>query len=104
MLAQEGGLYTFEDVLEAIKKGQMQSFTLGDTWVITTLYSYPRKKVLHILYVIGAMGDLVKMESEVIDFAKSHGAEMITANGRLGWLKRHFPGWQGTAVCWRKEI
>jgi hypothetical protein len=48
-----GDLYTFDDIMALIKEGKMQSFTCGDTWIVTQVNEFPRKKVLEIALVVG---------------------------------------------------
>ena len=104
LLAREGGLYTFADIMDAINRGEMQSFAHDDTWVITQVLTYPRRKVLNIAYVVGKIDEAYRLEPEIVAYAKSVGADMLQATARLGWKKRMSPGWSEYALCMRKEI
>lgn len=94
LLEEQGGFYTFEDILDCIHRGTMQSFADGDTWVITQVHEFPRKKVVEVAYVIGDMDTLKRMEAKVEKFAREIGADMLIATGRLGWQNKYFPGWK----------
>lgn len=98
VLEQHGGFYTYEDILGLIETGRMQSFAEGDTWVVTQVHEFPRKKVLEIAFVIGNIEDLHKIEPKLEAFKKEIGADMLTATGRVGWSRRHFPGWEATSL------
>jgi len=98
MLELQGGFYTFEDVMDHINAGKMQSFAKGDTWVITQVNEFPRKKVLEIAFVVGDISTLHELESDIEAFKTEIKADIITATGRLGWLRRHFKGWEVTSV------
>lgn len=104
LLAREGGLYTVADIMENIRDGRMQSFASGDTWVITQICQYPRRKVMNIAYVVGDINALYELERTIIEFAKENGVDMLQATARLGWKKRMSVGWNDHALCMRKEI
>lgn len=104
LLAREGNLYSFDDIMSSIQSGDMQGFTDGETWVVTSVVEYPQKKVLHVLYVLGNLDGVKALEPRIIEFAKNLGATMMMASGRLGWLKRVPMGWKSTSVSWHKEI
>lgn len=98
MLEEHGGLYTVEDILALIGEGKMQSFAKGDTWVVTQVHEFPRKKVLDIVFVVGDMEDLHELEPQLEEFRVKIGADFMSATGRLGWLRKHFKGWKPYSV------
>ncbi|QIG66097.1 acetyltransferase [Ochrobactrum phage vB_OspP_OH] len=104
LLKEMGGLYKFSDIIMAIREGKMQSFSLGRTWVVTQVHEFPRRKVVDIVFVIGDMEDVAQIEPEVEAFAHRIGATLLMANGRLGWLKRHFEGWKAVSCNFVREI
>lgn len=104
LLVRQGGLYTFDDVLACIDRGTMQSFAKGDTWAVTQIHIFPRRKVVDMVFVLGDMNDVKDLESEVIAFAKEIGATLLMATGRLGWLKSHFDGWHPVSANFVKEL
>ena len=87
LLERMGGLYTFADILDKIASGKMQSFSKGNTWAVTEIHDYPRRRVLDILFVVGDMDDLEDLYKTVIDFASSVDASLVRAHGRVGWVK-----------------
>lgn len=95
MLEDFGGFYTFDDIMENIKKGTMQSFSDGHSWAITQVHEFPRKKVVEIAFVIGDMDNLINnIQEEVLTFARSIGAELVMASGRVGWNKTMNKEWK----------
>lgn len=94
ILAKQGGFYTFEDIVDAVILGRMQSFSLNDTWVVTQVIDFPRKKVLDIVFVIGELEDLIALEDKIEEFRREIQADMLIATGRLGWMRKHFKGWK----------
>lgn len=98
LLEYQGGFYTVEDILQCIQVGTMQSFAQGDTWVVTQVHEFPRKKVLDIVFVLGERQDLHELEPQLEAFKQEIGADMMTATGRMGWLRSAFKGWEAHSV------
>lgn len=105
-LAREGGLYTVEDVVDLIKRGHMQGFVEKDTWVITEILEFPRKRVLALNFIVGNEEDFDVLHEQVIAFAREHGCEMLWGRGREGWIRRIIEkfGWEYINVTYAKEL
>lgn len=107
-LTNLGGLYSFEDLVEMIRTGEMQSFCNGDSWVVTQVNTYPRKTVVHIVMAVGVMEELLEIEKEVCSWAKSDevGATAIVASGRLGWdrMYRNQDRWEHLSNVYMRGI
>lgn len=104
MLRDSGDLYGFEDILDLIREGKMQSFALNDSWAVTQICEFPRKRVLDIVFVVGDLDDLEVLESDLIGFAREHGIPMGWANGRMGFMRKAFPGWEMVSATFMKEF
>jgi hypothetical protein len=98
MLEDHGGLYTFDDILDQIHSGKMQSFTDGQSWAVTAVHQFPQKTVLEVVFVVGNLDALKILEDQLLAFKEEVGAEMMMASGRLGWLKAKFDGWKAVSV------
>lgn len=98
LLEYQGGFYAVEDILQLIQEGKMQSFAKGDTWVVTQVHEFPRKKVLDIVFVLGEADDLRELEPQLEAFGQQIGADMMAATGRMGWLRKAFKGWKAHSV------
>jgi hypothetical protein len=95
VLDRMGGLYTVNDILEAIAARRMQSFVEGESWALTRIAIYPRCKVVEVLAVVGRLDEARVLHDRVLVFAAEVGASVIQAYGRSGWMpdaKRH--GWK----------
>lgn len=103
-LVHQGDLYSIQDVIDALNDGSMQSFTDGETWVITRISEFPRRKALDVMLVIGTLDGARAIEPQVINFAKEHGITLLTASGRIGWDKVKFDGWIPKNIEFYKEI
>jgi hypothetical protein len=85
VLARMGGLYTVDDILEAIYARRMQSFVEGESVAITRVALYPRAKVVEVLAVVGNLDEARVLHDRVLEFAAREGASIILAYGRVGW-------------------
>lgn len=105
-LLQFGGFYSFDDILERVMDGRMQSFAHKDSWVVTQISVYPRKRVLDIVLAFGEIDDLELIHSDVIGFARRLGIPMIAAMmGRDGWTPyAKNNGWNRVGSVFFKEV
>lgn len=86
VLNRAGDLYTLEDILGLVEKGEMQSWAEGDTWALTRLAVYPRATVVEVLAVVGALNEARVLHDRILVFAANAGARVIQAYGRFGWM------------------
>jgi hypothetical protein len=86
VLRRMGDMYRLEDILAKIADGTMQSFVLGDSWLITRIAAFPRRKVLEVIAAVGDKDEILILHDQMIEFAKAEGVGVITAYGRKGWL------------------
>jgi len=100
-----GGTHTFQDILEAIEDGRMQSFAINNTWAITQVIDFPRKRVLEIFLVVGDMAEAEKLHDEVLAYGKSIGCQVARTFGRDGWAKQaRARGWTEGQRVFLKEL
>ena len=55
--------------------------------IITVIQDVPRFRALHIWLAGGNLAELEAMMQEIEVFARAVGADRITFDGRLGWLR-----------------
>jgi hypothetical protein len=103
-LDMAGNVYTLTDIMGQIEKGTLQSHVENDTWAVTQVQNFPRKKVVDILYVVGYLDDSLRMEKKLEHWAGELGADMLTAAGREGWWNFRTPGWKQTGTMYAKEL
>lgn len=103
-LAVSGGLYTFADIVDAINEGRMQSFSEGDTWVVTQVDHFPRRTVVNITLVVGNLEEAKTILPRVYDLCKQVGADRITGFGRSGWWHHADKGWVRTGTLYHKDL
>ena len=85
VLARAGDLYTLSDILDAVDRGEMQSWVEGESWALTRVAQYPRAKVVEVLAVVGRLDEARVLHDRILIFAAETGARVIQAFGRHGW-------------------
>lgn len=103
-LKMEGGLYEYEDLLESLQTGMMQSFANGDSVIITRVTPFPRKKVLEIILLVGVAEEILALEPRLIEFAKQQGCDAMLGYGRNGWESFMTDGWRKVFAFYLKEF
>jgi hypothetical protein len=103
-LRQADDMYDLGDIEIGLKTGNMQGHVEGNTWAITQVHDYPKKRTVNILFVIGELEDSVKLEAKIEEWAKSVDADLITAIGRDGWWEHRVPGWRKLGTLYAKDI
>jgi len=103
-LSLGGNLYTLDDLEAELLAGNIQGHVEGDTWAITQIQNWPRRKVVNIMFVIGSIEHAGKLEEKISEWAKEIGASLVTAVGRDGWWVHRTPGWKIAGTLYSKEI
>ena len=93
-LAIGGNTHGPEDIARLVDEGRMQSWTKGDSFVVTEIVEYPRKKVMNVVIAVGDLQEVLSLIPAIADFGKDHGCESMRMQGRRGWgeVLPHF-GW-----------
>lgn len=105
ILLAQGGLYTFEDVLAELTDGRAQSFSEGESTVITSIRDFPRKRVLELRVAVGELQDIYSLQPRIVAFAKENGCELLLGSvGREGWDNFATPGWDKVASTWIRRL
>jgi hypothetical protein len=103
-LQRGNSLFNWADIDENLKSGKMQGHVEGNTWAITQVHEWPRRKSVNILYVVGTMEDVPKLEAKIERWAKEIGADFMTAMGRDGWSKFCPADWRKIGTLYSKDI
>lgn len=100
-----GGTHELQDILDAIKSGSMQSFVSGDSWAVTQVAEFPRKRVLEVLFLVGRLEDVPALRDQVEAFGRAVGADFVRAYGRPGWeATAKSLGWQPSQRIFAKDL
>src|SRR5262249_47130394 len=92
-LKQGGDLYELNDIINMMQSGHMQGHVVDDTWAVTKVCDWPKRRTVDIVIVVGDMEDTTAMENRIQNWAIGLGATRLTAIGRDGWWKVRTPGW-----------
>jgi len=99
-----GDLFSLDDIESGLTSGDLQGHVEGDTWAITQVHQWPRKKAVNVLFVVGTLENSVKLENKLEAWAKEQGATLLTAVGRGGWWSFRTPGWKIVGNLYSKVI
>ena len=86
-LDYQGGLFALSDILERISNGTMQSWVEGNSWAVTQISIYPRRRVLEIVAAVGDLGDCRILHGRILKFANEMNVDLVAAYGRRGWAR-----------------
>lgn len=110
-LERLGGLYLYEDIVEAVKNGTMQGHVVGDSWAVTQVTDTPRKRVLNIIFVAGRLKDMVELDAEVERWARENHVDIMMGTPRREWEnlirkpgKFRDTGWEHKTSLFMKEL
>jgi len=104
-LVYTGGTHIWEDIVDGIMESRMQLWPSPKGCIVTEIVVYPRKKVLNIFLAGGELDQILDMNDDVREWAKSHGCEAAIISGRIGWKKPLIPeGWKLMYANFQKEI
>lgn len=96
---------TFMDILEGIESGQYQFWPGKQSAIVTQIMVYPQRKGLHFFLAGGDLDELIHMQREITDWARSRDCDHVSLAGRMGWKKAlQDEGWDKTSVLMAKEI
>lgn len=106
-LEKFGGLYTWEDILDGLQKGDMQMFSYENSFVVTKVSDYPRKRVLDLMLAYGVKSELKELEPQLLRFAEKVGATtMMASMSRRGWEAQMVEGdgWTVVGTMFLKDL
>jgi hypothetical protein len=86
-LDYQGGLYALNDILERIADGTMQSWVHENSWAVTQISIYPRRRLLEIVAAVGDLGDCRILHGQILKFANEMNVDLVAAYGRRGWAR-----------------
>lgn len=104
-LLEGGETHTFDDILAGIRSNRYQWWPGLNSFVVTEIMDYPRKRVCHVFLAGGELEEIRAIRTWVEEWAKSIGCSAATIYGRAGWERElKGEGWRRTAVCLEKAL
>lgn len=94
-----GDTHTIEDLVEALKRGEMQIFHNDRAVIVTEVVQAPRRRYLHLFLVAGDMDAVDALGPQVTAFARDQGCEFARAQVRPGFEPAlRSRGWRKTQL------
>ena len=96
-LRRAGETHSLDDVVQALHRGHMQVLYNEDAAIVTQITQAPRKRVLDVFMALGELGAVAALSPDLIERARSAGAEFGRAYVRpglvdplkaMGWTSR----------------
>jgi hypothetical protein len=106
-LDAQGGLWTLTDILERISDGRMQSFVYNNSWIVTQISVFPRRRLLEIVAAVGDLRDCRILHGKILAFANEMNVDLVAAYGRRGWARdADRNGWKikTTSYLYHKDL
>lgn len=104
VLKDAGDLYSFQDILGEVERGKMQSFSTGESLVITRISVFPRRRVLEIIAAAGTLEELKTLQNRIYLFALENDCASVMAMGRSGWERLMSDGWTKIHSTYMKDL
>jgi hypothetical protein len=100
-----GNTHTVQDIIAEIEAGTMQGFVEEDSWAVTQIHQFPRKRLLEIWMVVGELRNIDTLHARVVSYARETGCDLVRTFGRLGWKPTADRlGWKLKASAWVLEL
>lgn len=103
--AEMGHTHDLEDIVALVREGAMQSFVVRDTWAVTQILDFPKKRVLEVVLIVGNLDAVEEVFEQVFAFAKEQACDFVRAFGRGGWKGHALArGWQNGQCVFVKSV
>lgn len=102
-----GNTHSFEDVQDAISKGQVQFWPGAHSAIITEIIEYPRRRALNFWLAGGNLAELEAIYLTAEAWGREQGCTVASTSGRPGWERTFLTrrqGWQPRTVVMTKEL
>jgi len=107
-LDESGNLFSVEDVLDLVERGQYQLWQDGDSVVVTEVIVLPQAKVLNFLLAAGSIPTLSRMVPVLENWGSIvEGCTLAATTGRRGWERSFLTkeqGWKANHVVLTKAL
>lgn len=82
-----GNTHGPDDVAHAVKQGRMQSWTNGDSLIVTEVLEFPKTKALNVFLAVGNLDEVLALLPDLEEFGRQHGCAVMRMEGRKGWAR-----------------
>lgn len=102
-LEECGGSHTADDLLAALRSGEMTWYASNDAFVVIEILRHPRLTVMNCVLAGGDLDQMADITSAMERIAPRFGVDVIEIIGRAGWA-RVFKDYQRVGVILRKAV
>lgn len=81
------GTHNLDDVLEELRREEVEFWPGEQSAVVTEIIAYPRKKLLVYWIAGGELEELKKLATVINEYGRSRGCQEATIVGRRGWVR-----------------
>lgn len=86
-LRYAGETFLYQDVVDHVQEGDMFFWPAEESFLVTEVAQFPRKRTLHIFLAGGKLSEVKSMDESLIAYATALGCTAISLCGRAGWEK-----------------
>jgi hypothetical protein len=79
--------YAYDDVVNAVQTGEMFFWPAQESFLVTEVAQFPRKRTLHIFLAGGKLSEVKSMDESLVAYANFLDCDAISLSGRPGWEK-----------------
>lgn len=100
------GSHTFEDVVAAVARGEMQFWPGAASAIVTEIVRYPQHTTLNFFLAGGNLAELEAMTPPILAWAKAKGCATAVLSGRKGWERTFLTrdGWAPVLTVFEREL
>jgi len=101
------GTHREADLHEGIAAGRFQSWSEGDSVIVTEILETPLRKTLHFFLAEGTMPELQAVVPAILDWGRMHGCTHASLVGRHGWSRVAWmkdSGWRESGVVMERSL
>jgi hypothetical protein len=100
-----GDLLSIDDLRQLALAGRVQWWGDERASLATELLTYPRRRVLNVFMAAGELREVLALQDEVTDFARSNDCTHMVAHGRPAWGLVGKPlGWLPHSIQFVREV
>lgn len=98
--------HTFDDIRDAVERGDMQFWPGVASVVITEIVDFPRYRACNVVAAGGNLAELKVMIPAIEQWARDRGCVRATFAGRRGWERTFLKddGWEPNMVVMEKAL
>lgn len=104
-IKRSGKIDTMSDVVDRIFKGHAQFWPAPNGCLVTEIVDHAERRGIRVWLAGGELGQVLDMEGDVAQWAKSQGCTFAEFDGRRGWQRRlEKRGWKPRSIVMELDL